>query len=158
MKKGRHKIEETYLKNPVHVFPVLDRRANMQNLLGFSVKSSMFNYVWIEMHVCAKTLRVAPGLANAWPLGSTKFANTSQSPGMTRRVKCPAQLPGRCMGTIPEMTEPRDLGRQWKIKDHYQSLSTNLKKCNSFLWRIFPNISAQNWQISECCYDCYYSS
>ena len=25
------------------------------------------------------------------------------------------------------MTEPRDLGRQWKIKDHCQSLSANSK-------------------------------
>ena len=55
------------------------------SLLGFLVKSSMSSYVWIGMHVCAKSLGVAPGLSNARPLGSTKLANTPP-PGKTRPV------------------------------------------------------------------------
>ena len=45
----------------------------------------MSSYVWIGMHVCAKSLGVAPGLSNARPLGSTKLANTPP-PGKTRPV------------------------------------------------------------------------
>ena len=55
------------------------------SLLGFLVKSSMSSYVWIGMHVCAKSLGVAPRLSNARPLGSTKLANTPP-PGKTRPV------------------------------------------------------------------------
>ena len=87
------------------------------------------------MHLCVKSLGVTPGLANARPLSSTKFANTSPL-GITRRANAP-QLSGECMGALGIdgciMTEPRDLSKQWKIKDHFQSLSANSKKCHSFL-------------------------
>ena len=72
-----------------------------------------------DFFVCTKSSGVALGLANAWTLGHAKFVN-APPPALKRHTNTP-QLPREWMGA-PEIdwcitTEPRDLGRQWKIKD-----------------------------------------
>ena len=64
------------------------------NVIVFLVKSSM--YVWIGMQVQAKSLGLAPGLANTQPPNCAKFAN-APLPGQTRQANAP-QLPGRGEG------------------------------------------------------------
>lgn len=51
----------------------------------FPIKSSIFSYVWIGMHVHAKSLWVALGFANAQSPGGKKVAN-APSLGLTRQV------------------------------------------------------------------------
>lgn len=53
-------------------------------------------YVWIGMQVQAKSLGLAPGLANTQPSHCAKFANPPLV-GQTRRTNAP-QLPGRGEG------------------------------------------------------------
>ena len=60
MKKSRHKIEKTSFSCPFQIGRSL-------NLFVFPVKSTMFSYVWIGMHVLAKISVLVPGLANAYP-------------------------------------------------------------------------------------------
>ena len=105
-----------------------------------------------DFFVCTtKAERVVLGFANAWTLGHAKFANAPPS-GLTWHTNAP-QLPRKCMGA-PEIdwcitTEPRDLGRQWKIKDFTtigcQQIHKNVISCIPI-----RNITAENWQILKC--------
>ena len=55
----------------------------------FSSKTFLCSYILIGNRVRVKSSGMARGLANARPLGSTKFAN-APAPGTDKAGKCPA--------------------------------------------------------------------
>ena len=66
----------------------------------------LYLYFRIGNHVHIKSSRVAPGMANARPLGSAKFAN-APPPGLTRRTNVP-QWPGGGGGRVQmELTDAK---------------------------------------------------
>ena len=62
------------------------------NLFVFPVKSTMFSYVWIGMHVLAKILGVVPGLANADPWAAQNLLMPHPRTGKVG--KCPTVAMG----------------------------------------------------------------